>query len=65
LLASENARGSEQGECSTRGEAVTTTVEATKYAVFGCRGRRTIGCLLIKGDDARENGGSEVTCCNG
>jgi hypothetical protein len=57
--ASKNARGSEEGECSTHVEAGLAAVKATEFAVFGCRGLRTIGCLLISGGDAGENGGSE------
>jgi hypothetical protein len=40
-------------------EAGLAAAEATKFAVFGCCGLRTIGFLLISGGDAGENGGSE------
>jgi hypothetical protein len=62
LSASEKARGYEEGECITPGEVVTTTMEATRLAVFGCRGWRTIGCLLIKGGNAGEEDGHKISC---
>jgi hypothetical protein len=65
LSASENAKGSEEGECSTSVEAVTATTEVTRFAVFSCHDLKTIGCLLIKGGDAGEDGGNEVICYNG
>jgi len=61
LSASEKARGSEEGECSTRGEAVTVVAEATRLAVFGYRGRRTIGCLLVKGGNTGEKDGYNMS----
>jgi hypothetical protein len=33
--------------------------KATRFVVFGYRGLRIIGCLLISGGDTRENGGKE------
>ena len=60
--ASENTKGSEEGECSTRVEVEVAAAEATRFAVFGCRGLRVIGCLLRAGGDAGEDGGSEETC---
>jgi hypothetical protein len=60
--ASENAKGLEEGECSTRGEAGVAAVETTRFAVFSCRGLRIIGCLLLAGGDAGEDGGREETC---
>lgn len=36
--------------------------EATRFAVFGYRGLRVMGCLLHAGKDAGEDGGSEETC---
>jgi len=60
--ASENARGSEEGECSTRVEVGLAATQATRFVVFCCRGRRAIGCLLISGGDAGGNGGSEEIC---
>jgi len=65
LSASNNTRGSEEGECSTQGEVMIAAAEATRFAVFGCHNQRTVGCLLINGGDARENGGNEVSCYNG
>jgi len=65
LSALEKARGYEEGECSTREEAGTAAAEATRLAVFGCRGRRTIGCLLITGGDAGEEDGHKMSCCSG
>jgi hypothetical protein len=65
LSASEKARGSEEGESNTRVEAVSATVEATRFVVFGCRGRRTIGWWLSKGGDVGEDGVKEVSCCSG
>ena len=53
------------GESITRDEAVTAATKTTRFAVFGYRGRRTIGCLLTKGGDAGEDDGNEVACCNG
>jgi hypothetical protein len=37
-------------------------VEATRFAIFGYRGLRVIGCLLRAGGDAGEDGSSEETC---
>jgi hypothetical protein len=65
LSASENARGLEEGACSTWVEAVTAAAEATRFAVFGCRGLKTIGCPLNKGGDVGEYGGSEAIYYNG
>jgi hypothetical protein len=65
LSASEKARGSEEGECSTRGETVTVVVEAIRLAVFGFHGRRTIGCLLVKGGDIGEKDSHKMSCCSG
>jgi len=65
LSASEKARGYEKGECITRGEVVTVTMEATRLVVFGCRGQRTIGCLLIKGGNAGEEGGHKISFYSG
>jgi hypothetical protein len=60
--ASENAKGSEEGECSTRVEVEVAAAEAIRFAVFDCRGLRIIGCLLLAGGDAGEDGDSEETC---
>jgi len=60
--ASENAKGSEEGECSTRVEAEVAAAEAARFAVFGCRGLRVIGWLLRAGGDAGEDYDSEETC---
>ena len=57
----ENAKGSEEGEYSTRVEVEVAAAEATRLAVFGCRGLRVIGCLLCAGGDAGEDGCSEET----
>jgi len=35
--ASENAKGLEEGECSTRVEAEVAAAEAARFAVFDCR----------------------------
>jgi hypothetical protein len=56
--ASENEKGSEEGECSTRVEVEVAAAEATRFAVFGCRGLRVIGYRLRAGGDAGEDGGS-------
>jgi len=53
------------GESIARDEAITVVAKVTRFAIFGCRGRKTIGCLLTKGGDAGEDGGNEVPCCNG
>jgi len=58
-------KSSEKGESSTRVEAVSAAVEATRFAVFGCRNLRTIGWWLIRGGDAGEDGGKEVSWCSG
>jgi hypothetical protein len=47
---------------STRVEAGLAAAEATRFTVFGCRGLRIIGCLLISGGDAGEDGGREEIC---
>ena len=65
MSALENAMGLEVGESITRDELGTAATEATKFTVFSCRGRRTIGCLLTKGDDTGRDGGKMVPCCNG
>jgi hypothetical protein len=65
MSASKNARGSEVGKSIARDEAIIAAAEVTRFAVFGCRGRRTIGCLLTKGGDVGEDSGNEVPCCNG
>jgi hypothetical protein len=65
LSASKKARGLEEGESSTRVEAVSVAVEATRFAVFGYRDLRTIRWRLIRGGDAGEDGGKEVSCCSG
>ena len=56
---SENAKGLEEGECSTRMEVEVAAAKATRFAVFGCRGLRVIGCLLRASGDVGEAGGSE------
>jgi hypothetical protein len=43
-------------------EVEVAAVEATRFAIFGYRGLRVIGCLLRAGGDAGEDGGSEETC---
>ena len=48
-----------------RRSAVTSVTETTRSVVLGCHGRRTIRCLLIKGGNAGEDGGNEVSCCSG
>ena len=41
----------EKGEYSTRVEVELATAEATRLAVFDCRGLKVIGCLLcVDGD---------------
>ena len=60
--ASENAKGPEKGEYSTRVEVEVAAAEATRLAVFGYRGLRVIGCLLCAGGDAGEDDCSEETC---
>ena len=62
--ASENAKSSEEGECSTRVEVEVVAAEATRFAIFGYRGLRVIGCLLRAGGDVGEDGGNEETCGN-
>jgi hypothetical protein len=64
LSASEKARGSEEGESSTRVEVVSVAAESTRFVVFGYHGLRTIGWQLIKGGDAGEDGGKEVSYCS-
>ena len=46
---------------SCRVEVEVAVAEATRFAIFGCRGLRIIGCLLLTGGDAGEDGGSEET----
>jgi hypothetical protein len=60
--ASENEKGSEEGEWNTRVEAEVAAAEATRFAIFGCHGLRVMGCLLLAGGDAGEDGGSKETC---
>ena len=60
--ASENVKGLEEGECSTRVEAEVAAAEAARFVVFGCCGLRVIGWLLHAGGDVGEDGGSEETC---
>jgi hypothetical protein len=59
--ASENVKGSEEGECSTCVEVEVAATEAARFDVFGCRGLRVIGWLLRADGDAGEHGGSEET----
>jgi hypothetical protein len=65
LSASEKTRGLEEGESSARVEAVSVVAEPTRFAVFGCHDLRTIRWRLIKGGDAGEDGGKEVSYCSG
>ena len=60
--ASENAKGSKEGECYTHVEAGLAATEATRFVVFGCRGLRIVGCLLISSGDTGEDGGREEIC---
>ena len=62
--ASENTKGLEEGEYSTRVEVEVVAAEATRFDVFGCRGLRVIGCLLRVGGDAGEDSGNEETYGN-
>jgi len=45
-------KGFRKGRVQYPGEVVIAAAEATGFAVFGCRGWRIIGCLLIKDSDA-------------
>ena len=64
LSASENTKGSEVGEDKTRVESDVAAAKATRFAVFGCRGRRVIGCLLTADGDAGGDSGREGVCGN-